>query len=460
MSGISPQKPTSIWKRPIKVNFGALAAALGKGAITGAFGMWPETAGSGFDVLTALGIQENKVEAIAWMLIQRSLLQGMSDLTSECKNELNTKAPDFNLLCGQLDLALERSDLSLTPSFFTRPKDLLVVEKVKEPFKRWLRTCGLPQEQAQSLSDRLPRYFVFALNEQWRAHPTDYVPLQEALSGPFESAKKRELAWMHYGAWLQRRVDEPMFAEAFGLRQIYVPLRAYYKNKRSLRYVVDLETAITDWLARWDKDDAIRVLCGGPGCGKSSFGRMLAAHLAEAQTLPVLFIPLHLFDPSGDLVTSLSDFLRPDLDNILPPNPLEKENAEQKLLLIFDGLDELSMQGKVGAQVAQDFVREVQRKLLSFNRNEVRVFALLSGRELVVQAIKTEFRQEGQILHVLPYFQTEEERKKYASAGEQDLLQQDQRQVWWQTYGRLKNKGYTQLPDELNRGKLIEITAS
>lgn len=468
----------------MQVNFGALATALGKGAIAGAFGVWSEAASSGVDVLTALGIQGNKVEAVAWMLVQRSLLQGMSDLTIECKNELNTdKTPDFNLLCGQLDLALEKSELSLTPSFFTKPKDLPVVEKVKEPFRQWLQTCGLPQEQAQSLSDRLTRYFVFALNEQWRAHPTDYAPLQEALSGPFESANERELSWMRYGAWLQRRVDEPMFAEAFSLRQVYIPLRAYYevyevkvsawkslliqpikkatttRNEQPLRYVVDLESAITDWLDQGDKDDAIRVICGGPGCGKSSFGRMLAAHLAEAQTLPVLFIPLHLFDPSGDLVASLNNFLRADLDNILPPNPLEKENAERKILLIFDGLDELSMQGKVGAQVAQDFVREVQKKLLSFNRNEARVFTLLSGRELVVQATKTEFRQEGQILYVLPYFQSEEEIEKCAYAGGQDLLQQDQRQVWWQTYGRLKSKEYTQLPRELNQGKLIEITA-
>lgn len=473
MSEISPQKPTSIWKRPIQVNFGALIAALGKGVISGAFGMWNETATSGIDVLKALGIQGNKVEAMAWMLVQRSLLQGMSDLTSECKNELNTDIPDFNLLCEQLDLALERSELLLTPSFFIKPKDLPIVEQVKKPFSQWLQTYGLSQEQAQSLSDRLPRYFIFALNEQWRVHSADYALLQEALSGPFESANNRELAWMRYGAWLQRQVDEPMFAEIFGLRQVYVPLRAYYEikespqidsattiqTKRTLRHVMDLESAITDWLGRADKDDAIRVICGGPGCGKSSFGRMLAAHLTEAQTIPVLFIPLHFFDLSGDLVTSLSTFLRADLDNILPPNPLEKESAEQKVLLIFDGLDELSMQGKVGAQVAQEFVREVQKKLLSFNRNTARVFALLSGRELVIKTTKTEFRQEGQILYILPYFDPETAGKKYSYVGQRDLLQQDQRQVWWQTYGQLRGKGYTEMPRELNQGKLVEITA-
>ena len=475
MSGILPQQPTSIWKRPLKVDFSALAKALGKGAIAGSFGLWPGVAGSGVDVLSALGLKSNTVEAIAWLLVQRSLLQGMSELTVECKTDLKQE-PDFTLLCEQLDHALKSIDLSLTPDFFKHPKRLPIVEQVQTPFRQWLRTYGLSVEQAQSLSDRLPRYFVFALNEQWRVHPTDYAPLQSALGGPFESANARELAWMRYSAWLQRRVDEPMFAEAFGLRQVYVPLRAYYERKVESpdsddyaassqtkareRCVVDLKAAIADWLAHQDKNDAIRLICGGPGCGKSSFGKMLAADLIEAQTLPVLFVPLHQFNASGDLVEALNAFLRTDLDGILPPNPLETDNAERQVLLIFDGLDELSMQGKIAAQVAQDFVREVQKKLLAFNRSETHVLALLSGRDLVVDGIKAEFRKEGQILYVLPYFQIEEALQKHTYVDEQKLLHTDQRDDWWQTYGILKGKSYKKLPAELNQDqKLIEITA-
>lgn len=481
MSGISPQKPLSLWNRPLKVNFGALAAALAKGTAAGVFMQWSDLASSGVDVLGSLGVKGNEVEAIAWLLVQRSLLQAMVELTRESKASLNTTNPALKLLCDQLDYALQTSDLSLTPDFFNRPKQLPIVDQVKEPYRLWLCSNGLGPEQAVSLTERLPRYFVFALNEQWRAHPADYAPLQTSLSGPFETVTERELAWQRYGAWLQREVDKPMFAEAFGLRQVYIPLRAYYECKietskpddlyysatrqdeTTLRYVVDLQTVILDWLDRAEKDDAIRIICGGPGCGKSSFGRMLAAYLAETEKLTVLFIPLHQFDPSGDLIDAFHNFLRTDLDNILPPNPLEKGNAEQQLLLIFDGLDELAMQGKVAAQVAQDFVREVQKKLLAFNRTEARVFALISGRDLAIQAIKTEFQKIGQVLHVLSYFQTEEERKKYnyskKEEREQKLLQKDQRQIWWRTYGHLKGLGYVGMPAVLNQGKLTEITA-
>jgi hypothetical protein len=475
MSGITPQKPTSIWKRPLKVKFGDLAMSLGKAAISGAFGQWPAVASGGVDILSALGIQGNEVAAVAWLLVQRSLLQAMSELTQESKQALNNE-PDFKRLCEQLDDALANNALSLEPNFFTQPKQLPIVAQVQAPFRQWLQAYGLSLQQAQALSERLPRYFVFALNEQWRTNAANYAALQTALSGPFESANERELAWLRYRAWLQRRVDEPMFAEAFGLRQIYVPLRAYFKTeikpssgtwdegrprseKDFLRHVVDLQTAILGWLGQGDKEDTVRIICGGPGAGKSSFGRMLAAHLADSELLPILFVPLHQFDPSGDLVEAIERFLRDDLDSILPPNPLDKAHAEQRMLLIFDGLDELAMQGRVGTKIAQDFIREVQKKLLRFNQSEGRVFALISGRDLAIQAIATEFRQVGQVLHLLPYFQSPEERQQHAHTGEQGLLAQDQRQTWWQTYGQLKKKFYDGLPKELNQGKLVEITA-
>jgi len=475
MSGITPQQPTSIWQRPIKVKFGDLAMSLGKAAIAGAFGQWPEAASGGVDIFQALGIQGNEVAAVAWMLVQRSLLQAMSELTQEAKQELSQE-PDFKRLCKQLDRALASGDLSLEPNFFTQPKQLPIVTQVQAPFRQWLQMQGLSAQQAQALSERLPRYFVFALNEQWRTNAANYAALQTALSGPFEAANERELAWLRYRAWLQRRIDEPMFAEAFGLRQIYVPLRAYFEteiklssndlgedrprsDKDLIRNVVDLQTAILHWLEQGSKEDAVRIICGGPGSGKSSFGRMLAAHLADSEHLPVLFIPLHQFDPSGDLVEAIDQFLRDDLDDILPPNPLNKAHAEQRVLLIFDGLDELAMQGTVATKVAQDFIREVQKKLLRFNQSEGRVFALISGRDLAIQAIATEFRQVGQILHLLPYFQSDGEKRQHAYGWEQDLLQQDQRQAWWQTYGQLKAKPYTGLPEELNQGKLVEITA-
>ncbi len=114
------------------------------------------------------------------------------------------------------------------------------------------------------------------------------------------------------------------------------------------------------------------------------------------------------------------------------------------------------MQGKIAEQTAQDFVREVQRKIERFNQQKTCVQVLISGRELVVQINETDFRKEGQILYVLPYFLSEADRKRYIDVKK--LLKQDQRQLWWKHYGKASGKGYDGLPPELNQGNLTEIT--
>ena len=171
---------------------------------------------------------------------------------------------------------------------------------------------------------------------------------------------------------------------------------------------------------------------------------MFAAKLAEQGKIPILFIPLHHFEPSDDLIEAVGKFV--NLDNFLPHNPLDSEYLEDRLLIIFDGLDELAMRGKIGEKAAQDFVREVQRKVERFNQLKTSVQVLISGREVVVQSNETDFRKEGQILYVLPYFLSENERKRYVNP--QNLLEQDQRQLWWQFYGKASGKNYEGLPSE------------
>lgn len=479
---LAAQKPISLWQRPIKVEFGRLAKALGSGAIAGAFGKWDSVASSGLDAVSALGLAQDDPTVIAWVLVQRSLLQAMSDLLQDYRGHLQGQEPNFQLLCNQLDLALEKSDFVLNSSFFEQPKTLSVLTAVQDPYRRWLQTVGLAPHEAQAIAQRLPTYFVYALNQQWRQNRQDYARLQEALQTPFIQASDREQRWERYSAWLARRVDEPLFAEAFSLRQIYVPLRGYYERKNSgelaegepaiarrtetqvERVAVDLMSTLLDWVKRADKDDAVRVLCGGPGCGKSSFARMFAAELIDTKTLPVLLIPLHQFNLEDDLIAAMQDFIDSDFDDILPPNPLEKQYAEQRILLIFDGLDEIVMQGKGATQAVQDFVREVLKKLMLFNRNKARIMILMTGREVVVQDHRNEFRRDGQILYTMPYFQKDEDLKKFNyildnTFNNLKFLRLDQRQHWWQKYGTLKNKNYAGLPSDLDRDNLTDITA-
>jgi polyhydroxyalkanoate synthesis regulator phasin len=53
------------------------------------------------------------------------------------------------------------------------------------------------------------------------------------------------------------------------------------------------------------------------------------------------------------------------------------------LLIIFDGLDELSKQGKIAEEIAKQFVEEVRSRVWQFNQHKTRLQVLLSGREVV-----------------------------------------------------------------------------
>ena len=469
-SGLSISKPTSVLQKSIKVNFKDFSKALGKGLVDLGFGKWDSLAGDGVEALTALGLAAN-AEEIAWLLVYRALLQAMKNLIDE-KTELEPAKFDVKALQTQINQALETSSLTINKKFFEHPDKDTIVEAVKPTFLAWLKQCGFSAADAQAISDRLSIYFAAALHEEWGSHAKDYATLKEKLDTPFTKANERAQAWLRYGVWLQKQVEEPMFLEAFSLQQVYVPLRAYYNRKvegqkakdlegriagstPSERVVVELEQELETWLNKAKKEDAIRLISGGPGSGKSSFAKIFAAKLAAQGTIPVLFIPLHHFELTTDLIDAVGKFVQ--MDGMLLPNPLAAEQRESRLLIIFDGLDELAMQGKIAEKTAQDFVREVQRKVERFNQRETCLQVLIGGREVVMQANETNFRKDGQILHILPYFVPEHNRQHYVDAKK--LLEQDQRQSWWQNYGAASGRNYAGLPPELDQGNLIEITA-
>ncbi|MBD2523423.1 pentapeptide repeat-containing protein [Nostoc sp. FACHB-133] len=472
-SGFSVSKPVALWNKPIKADFKELFKSLGKGAINGVLGQWGEVAKDALEATTALGLSAAP-EEVAWLLIYRSLVEAIVSLVKG-NQELLFEKPnegDLELLCDRLNDSLVSIELRIDQDFFSRPKDLPILEAIKTAFADWLKYFSVNQAQALTISHRLPTYFVYALHEEWAKHPEKYACLKEELDTPFTQANEREQSWQRYLAWLQKQVEEPMLLEAFGLKQVYVPLHAYYKQKvggekseeferrlredeKYQRIVLDLEAELEAWLEKGDRNDAIRVISGGPGSGKSSFAKIFAANQAEKGKIPVLFIPLHHFEPSDDLVEAVGKFVRDD--GFLRHNPLDKDKADSRLLIIFDGLDELAMQGKIATEIAQQFVREVQRKVERFNGRKTCLQVLISGRELVVQANSSDFRQPQQILHILPYFVHEYERTNYID--DQNLLQQDQRQIWWQKYGNASGRGYDCLPEELNQDNLTEITA-
>ncbi len=80
---------------------------------------------------------------------------------------------------------------------------------------------------------------------------------------------------------------------------------------------------------------------------------------------------------------------------------------------------------------------------------------LISGRDVVVQSNKNNFKKPQQIITILPYWVGNSD----DFSDVDNLLKVDQRHQWWQQYGQAKGKNYAQLPPELSGENLQEITA-
>ena len=322
---------------------------------------------------------------------------------------------------------------------------------------------GLDSLAAQALVERLPNKFVLALHLEWQKQSEQYEPIKKVINTPFTSLVAKRRQWLQYHAWLGEQVNERMFAEAFSLKQVYVRLRAYYEKQvenhsEKERHVVCLHEELESWVKNYKADDTVRVISGGPGSGKSSFCKIFAAEIAEKLTLPVLFIPLHQFNPEADLIQAVEHFITSN--RYLSGSPLDASQGEERLLVIFDGLDELSMQGKIATEVANHFVEQVIRRADAFSSQKFKRQFLISGRDLAIQANSNKLRQERQILHVLPYFleNTENYNGKKHYVDPKNLLDTDQRDEWWINYSRVKGKEFMSMPDDLKQDNLVEIT--
>jgi Pentapeptide repeats (8 copies)/ATPase family associated with various cellular activities (AAA) len=477
--GFDVEKPVGAWNKQLEVDYPGVFKALLKAT----FGYWtgnaPATISSAIDAAFAFKITDAPIPpaVLAWHLIRRTLARAMAKLTVEALKSHDVKPDDPAGLVARLDATLDTTPVRINQDFFDHPAELPIIEAAQHPFGDWLRSFGLNETEVSSVTRRLGAYFTFALHREWAKDPSFYRSIEQELDRvetPFAKADAKERAWFKNAAYLQRQVEEPVFDESFGLDQVYVPLRAYWVEhpKRlgrleteptgsEVRHVVYLADHLREWIDQADKEDAIRVVCGGPGCGKTSSAKMFAAGLTRDTDFGVLYIPLHRLEFEGRFRDAIHNFVTSDLE-ILPHDPLDHKEEHRRLVMFVDGLDELAMSGKVGQEAASDFVDELDRAVERINDQELRLQVILGGREVVVQASERRFRRPGQILHVLPYFVPQDTVPDQLSRGQfndpAELLNQDQRDLWWANYGRASGRGYLSLPEPLKTASIDEIT--
>lgn len=465
-----PVKKQKLLDKKVKTDLKKIFTAFSKSAIM-YFSGKPESAAKEFvSVIDAFEFSTD-VSDLSYRLILTSLVNSAHKLAEENSGQFIAAFEDeeklydnddyVEFLDGITDL-IEDKEIILDFEMIKNPRLVPIIDDFKKYFSKYLVLFGIPEKDAELIGNRLPSYFVFELNNELRNSFSRYEALIQNLNAPSMEAARKERQWEAYCTYLEREVEKPVFGESFSLNDIFIPLRAYHKEGKKVRgknrkVAVELEVVLDKWLKSNRSEDTIRIIQGGPGSGKSSFVKWWAAKLSQERNVPVLFFPLHHFNIHTSVKAAISEYFK-DSENIpLDFNPLEEGYFNQKILLIFDGLDELVMQGKTSKEAANSFIQELKDFCRLKNEGKQRVQVLITGRPIAVQDTEAKLRDSNQqILFLLPYFLNNNQINDYEDV--KDILNIDQRNEWWNQFFTLKGLSNHDLPEELRNKEMDKIT--
>lgn len=437
---------------PIIVDKKKLAIALGKVGLNAAAGNIVEAVKEFIDAADAFtrdGPGDATAEDGARLLLQRGAYTAAIRSIQRFARQAPLLAAEADPREIEAELARHTADtpLELTGAAFSDPDRWPALSVVLDAFTGWQRVCGVPEEHRETMRLAFREDFVLALAAELRdpSREADYRAMlaEVTRTTPLDGAAQRALDWQAYRARLVEAVHRPLRSldpervPRFSLHDLYVPLRAsvgeppapeHRRKGDPLIPIRWLDDELDEWIERANPRDAVRVLSGEPGAGKSSACTMLAARLAR-KGRRVLLVPLSRLNYTGDARAELSRFLSDEVGH----DALERARSDSgpPLLLILDGLDELAKVGQGAVTLLNGFIGSLSHARSEWNRNGLRVLLLLAGRPGAAETTDTMSRTEGARLHVLR-FRIEGTRCDWFDDGA--LARLDQRPAWWRRF--------------------------
>ncbi len=212
----------------------------------------------------------------------------------------------------------------------------------------------------------------------------------------------------HYRARLLQSLSEPLLAEPFALKDLYIPLKGQVvkdEKFQSLDYPLQLAPSssspsrsvdLMEWaISQLEDKTSITVIEGEPGCGKTSFCQMWASRVAwelYPNWMPVL---IRLKE------ASLGQTLEQTLESALPVGRFTDTDGWFSLnsppcLLILDGLDELPRAPHTERHL-WTFIGQVMR----FHAQDIRANRvhrhkiILTSRRATLDCLNRKYRQSS-----------------------------------------------------------------
>ena len=189
--------------------------------------------------------------------------------------------------------------------------------------------------------------------------------------------KRYKAAWDAYRKALINLPDQhdTMFAENFGVRKVFIAPQGSYvligaSDKPHL--VNNVPRLLGALVSERLSPGELRILCGGPGSGKSTVCRMLASELAKNEAIHPVFLRLRRMKEGADIAAYVEDHLRNEglIDRLADVREVPN------LVLILDGFDELVMASRARLR---NFFNVLREELATGPLRSAR--AIVSGRD-------------------------------------------------------------------------------
>ena len=444
-----------------------------------------------FDALKGIK-REQTLEFRAWLLV----LGGMLFAIERTIGTLDiAKKPPKESLEELIDALTERvatRTYTIETNFFSSPNNLKLLDDVAHELSAWLHKHG-SKESHRTLRSAIAKFFPAGLHRTWMKDPARFDVLEAALNSPFTASLTRQRESQAYLQYVEEEFTQIRLigqdeedAEAVRLAQVFVPLRAYIETgdkktsaelpraetaakpgsekAKKTKLAVELFSSLEEWIAAADRRDALRIISGGPGVGKSSSMRAFGARLARGTEVFPILIPLQKLErPMSSLRVRIAHYLTTNKAIPFSTSPLDNSDdshAATPIILIFDGLDELVRPGKDADDIARDFMGDLQRLLDEENgqrgNSRARVIAIVSGRvsatESAARALKC---SSEQVLFLIPFLI----RNREAFEDPRSLLKNDQRLIWWQLWHKTAPNVPKTMPQSLAIDELVDVTA-
>ena len=353
------------------------------------------------------------------------------------------------------------------------------------------------EQPKQLYEEALARSVTVVFEKQ----PDLFSGLIESITGPTAEPEMREIAWQRHGAWCRGLFceDQIFFPDNnidIPLSHVYQDLRCFWNEEHEkkregerdpLKYrtatVDKLHKTIGTWLSESKKGDTIRLITGGPGSGKSSFARAFATKLLGRNSHRVLFIQLQRFQWSGGTLREaigkhLEAHYSAELVNKcegFPKNPLTWHvHSNRPLLMIFDGLDELTTNISRAENLAANFVSHLKALLNELNDGKPRAAAFVLGRDVAMSAaLEAGGLDLDNLIHVAPIramtradLRLDKNPPDVEVAEDFDpvvdpreLIEVDTRKAYWDRWCRVQDKPESDPPQAILDDRMSELNA-